>query len=67
MKIDEETIKEIFSSKEQQKPKPNKCVITGLPAKYIDPLTKCPYANLFAFKKIRELYANKKVLHNSNE
>lgn len=61
----EETIEEIFSSKEQQKPKPKKCVITGLPAKYIDPLTKCPYANLFAFKKIRELYASKKSLHHN--
>lgn len=63
---EEETIKQIFSSKEQQKPKAKKCVITGLPAKYIDPLTKCPYANLIAFKKIRELYANKKILLNNN-
>lgn len=56
----DQTIKEIFTSTEQIKPKPKKCVITGLPAKYLDPLTKCPYNNLYAFKKIRELYAAKK-------
>lgn len=60
----DQTIKEIFSSQEQQKPKPKKCIITGLPAKYFDPLTKLPYANLFAFKKLRELNASKKIVIN---
>jgi vacuolar protein sorting-associated protein 72 len=35
------------------------CVITGLPAKYFDPLTNQPYANLEAFKIIRERYFQK--------
>ena len=30
------------------------CVVTGLPAKYLDPLTKMPYANAAAFHKLRE-------------
>eukprot|EP00884_Botryococcus_braunii_P017571 jgi/Botrbrau1/4498/Bobra.0220s0031.1 len=33
---------------------PEQCVITGLPAKYRDPLTKAPYANAEAFKEIRQ-------------
>jgi vacuolar protein sorting-associated protein 72 len=32
------------------------CVITGLPAKYFDPVTKSPYANLYAFKVLRETH-----------
>lgn len=31
----------------------NKCVITGLPAKYRDPETGQPYATVEAFKEIR--------------
>lgn len=34
------------------------CVITGLPAKYFDPKTKRPYANLEAFKELRRRYAS---------
>lgn len=30
------------------------CVITGLPAKYKDPLTGLPYANLEAYKELRK-------------
>jgi hypothetical protein len=36
------------------------CVITGLPAKYVDPISGHPYANLQAYKEI------KKKFHNSN-
>jgi vacuolar protein sorting-associated protein 72 len=32
------------------------CPVTRLPAKYFDPVTKLPYANLQAFKIIREAY-----------
>lgn len=32
------------------------CPVTNLPAKYLDPLTKTPYATLAAFKQIREKY-----------
>jgi len=34
--------------------KPSVCIITGLPAKYKDPVTGHPYATLEAFKKIRD-------------
>ena len=43
----------------QNKPTPahkDKCVITGLPAKYKDPVTGMPYATIEAFKKVRERY-----------
>ncbi len=36
-----------------------KCAITGLPAKYRDPVTGLPYANLDAFKIIREQHTPK--------
>ena len=34
-------------------PKPQVCQITGLLAKYIDPKTKQPFANVEAFRAIR--------------
>eukprot|EP01032_Pedospumella_encystans_P020203 gene20203-22956_t len=34
------------------------CVVTGLPAKYRDPLTMLPYATLDAFREIRRRYPN---------
>jgi len=37
-------------------PKSQYCVVTALPAKYLDPLTKLPYATAEAFKIIRESY-----------
>ncbi|TPP62464.1 Vacuolar protein sorting associated protein 72 [Fasciola gigantica] len=33
------------------------CPITGLPARYLDPITLTPYANLAAFRVLRRLYA----------
>ncbi|VDP96526.1 unnamed protein product [Echinostoma caproni] len=33
------------------------CPITGLPARYLDPVTLTPYANLAAFRVLRRLYA----------
>nr|CAB3267650.1 TCFL1 protein [Phallusia mammillata] len=38
------------------RPKPF-CVVTNKPARFIDPLTKIPYYDLAAFKKIREAYS----------
>ena len=35
-------------------PAPRVCVVTGLPAKYRDPLTGLPFANVEAFRAIRE-------------
>lgn len=37
----------------------DKCVVTGLEAKYKDPLTGQPYANLDAFKILREKWHQK--------
>jgi hypothetical protein len=37
----------------------NTCAITGLPAKYFDPLTQQHYASIEAFKIIRERYFQK--------
>ena len=54
---DQNLLKEIFSNTTPEVPKTQKCPITGLTAKYFDPLTKTPYANLNAFKKIREIKA----------
>ena len=41
--------------------KPTLCPITGLPAKYIDPKTNVPYANVDAFKKIRSCLNHKTI------
>lgn len=34
-------------------PAPMRCAVTGLPAKYFDPGTNCPYATLDAFRMLR--------------
>ena len=63
---DEQVLRDIFPAKQQKpvfNPKAKVCAITGLPAKYFDPLTKMPYANLHAFKALREMY-NTKNAHN---
>lgn len=46
-------------------PKPQKavCVITGLPAKYRDPLTGLPYATLEAFRQLRAADSSGKGVH----
>lgn len=53
---DEEYVKSLFPCDKPEPSKAKKCAVTGLPAKYFDPLTNCPYANTFAFKKLREIY-----------
>ncbi|GFY69770.1 vacuolar protein sorting-associated protein 72 homolog [Trichonephila inaurata madagascariensis] len=53
---DENTMKQYFTS---EKPKPvtkSTCIVSGLPARYFDPLTKQPFINLTAFRIIREAY-----------
>jgi len=37
------------------------CAITGLPAKYRDPISGLPYANLDAFKELRKQYPDPKT------
>lgn len=49
----------------QNKPKvakPQFCSITGLPARYIDPITKTPYATTNAFKVIRNQYVSQEEI-----
>jgi hypothetical protein len=57
-----EYYKRIFSNfniKPDRKKEFNTCSISGLPAKYFDPLTKQHYSNVDAFKIIREKYFQK--------
>ena len=53
---DEATLKENFPKSNRRLPGPKICPVTRLPAKYFDPVTELPYANLQAFKIIREAY-----------
>ena len=55
-KMTDEEVKRFDIPKEE---KQLKCVITGLPAKYIDPLTHKPYATVEAFAEIRQKLKNK--------
>lgn len=57
---DEQTLKELFPSNKLKVNQHKLCAVTGLPAKYFDPITQCPYANLYAFKVLREKHANRK-------
>ena len=53
---DAETLKENFPKYNRKIPTAKVCPVTRLPAKYFDPVTQLPYANLQAFKIIREAY-----------
>ena len=48
--------KAYFPNKKVKPPEKPICVVTGMPAKYRDPITGKPYATLHAFKYIREQY-----------
>lgn len=60
---DENTMRQIFPYTRPKPPDVTKkiCAITGLPAKYFDPITQRPYANLAAFKILREMHAAKQL------
>lgn len=60
---DEQTMRNIFPYTRPKPPDVTKklCYITGLPAKYFDPITQRPYANLAAFKILREMHAAKQL------
>lgn len=46
-----------FPNRVKRTPRPQKiCALTGLPARYVDPVTEVPYYNLNVFKTIREAY-----------
>lgn len=49
-----------FPSTKHPKPKRHFCSVTGLPARYIDPLTKTPYATPLAFRIIRNKYVRER-------
>ena len=53
---DTETMKDSFPKAGYRVPSSKICPVTRLPAKYFDPVTELPYANLQAFKIIREAY-----------
>ena len=53
---DDATLKENFPKSNRRLPATKICPVTRLPAKYFDPVTELPYANLQAFKIIREAY-----------
>lgn len=47
-----------FPRAKRTRPRRKLCPVTGLPAKYMDPLTRTPYATPFAFKVIRMRYVS---------
>ncbi|RZF49195.1 hypothetical protein LSTR_LSTR012460 [Laodelphax striatellus] len=52
-----EIFERFFPQKDPPKPHvPNYCTITRHPAKYLDPVTQLPYANMHAFRVLREAY-----------
>ncbi|KAI5082153.1 hypothetical protein GOP47_0001896 [Adiantum capillus-veneris] len=48
---------QLFEQPRQSQKRSHLCAVTGLPAKYLDPLTRLPYATIDAFKMIRERIA----------
>jgi vacuolar protein sorting-associated protein 72 len=47
-----------FPTTKPQKPRRKFCPVTGLPARYVDPITGTPYATSQAFRIIRNKYIN---------
>lgn len=47
-----------FPRAKRTRPRRKLCPVTGLPAKYVDPLTCTPYATPYAFKVIRMRYVS---------
>lgn len=50
--------KAYFPTQKNLEPEKPVCVVTGLPAKYKDPVTGLPYATIDAFKRIRAEHKN---------
>ena len=55
---DHDTFREAFPTTKRRLTQQKICPITRLPAKYYDPVTQHPYANLQAFRILRETYYN---------
>ena len=43
------------------------CAVTGAVAKYFDPITQLPYANVQAFKVLREAYQQQLAVQNNKK
>merc|ERR1712216_191567 len=55
---DHDTYRSAFPMSKRRLTQQKTCPITRLPAKYYDPVTQHPYANLQAFRILRETYYN---------
>lgn len=55
---DHDTFRKSFPMSRRRLTQQKVCPITRLPAKYFDPVTQHPYANLQAFRILRETYYN---------
>lgn len=55
---DHDTFRQTFPTSKRRLTQQKICPITRLPAKYFDPVTQHPYANLQAFRILRETYYN---------
>ena len=53
---DFDSLRSTFPVKKPRQPQQKICPITRLPAKYFDPVTRLPYANLQAFRVLRDHY-----------
>jgi len=52
----------VYSTKNRPMSRPReRCPITGLAAKYLDPRTGVPYANAFAFREISKILEHEYV------
>ena len=61
------TMRSTFPQKKPKNSQQKICPITRLPAKYVDPVTRLPYANLQAFKFLREHYYNQLELKGNKD
>lgn len=54
--INNKVFDSFFPSNPRKRRRDQRCPVTGLPAKYFDPVTQLPYHNIMAFKILRESY-----------
>jgi len=63
---DDSTFDDMFPQQKTKPPSKAICPITKLPAKYFDPITQVPYANVQAFRCIREAYTKQLEAENKS-
>lgn len=54
--IDNKVFNSLFPQRQPTRKRVEKCSVSGLPARYFDPVSRCPYYGKFEFKIIREGY-----------